>query len=196
MNIDNNLQEELTITQKYVNFILDNIIKDKVTVQLYKPFEDGSRMYVKMGPTVQCKVNIKIIAKYTRSAKLKLKFDKYEVEEIFFIPFSSSPESIESKTRQKIEKIVNNTFIEDNRTDDIKKMYEERHQYFFKGIEGALKSIKTMITKNSMTQDQAKNELLTLYENQIMDLIMMSKIELGDDVIAEIKRLKEIINRD
>jgi len=27
-----------------------------------------------------------------------------------------------------------------------------------------------------------------------MDLIVMSKIELGDDVIAEIKRLKEIIN--
>lgn len=47
-----------------------------------------------------------------------------------------------------------------------------------------------------MTQDQAKDELLTLYENQIMDLVMMSKIELGDDVIAEIKRLKELINRD
>jgi len=27
-----------------------------------------------------------------------------------------------------------------------------------------------------------------------VDLTMMSKIELGDDVIAEIKRLKEIIN--
>jgi hypothetical protein len=27
-----------------------------------------------------------------------------------------------------------------------------------------------------------------------MDLSMMSKIELGDDVIAELKRLKEIIN--
>jgi hypothetical protein len=27
-----------------------------------------------------------------------------------------------------------------------------------------------------------------------MDLTMMSKIELGDDVIAEIKRLKDVIN--
>ncbi len=40
----------------------------------------------------------------------------------------------------------------------------------------------------------AKDKLLRLYESQIMDLVLMSKIELGDDVIAEIKRLKEIIN--
>lgn len=38
------------------------------------------------------------------------------------------------------------------------------------------------------------NELIELLENQIMDLVVMSKIELGDDVIAEIKRLKSIIN--
>jgi hypothetical protein len=140
MNIDDNLQTELTITQKYVNFILDNIIEESVRVQLYKPYEDGSRMYVKMGPMVLCQVKIKVIEKYTRSAKLKLTFDKYEIEEIFFIPFSSSPESIERKTRIKIEKIVNNTFIDDNRTDDIKKMYEERQQYFFKGLEGNRKT--------------------------------------------------------
>lgn len=45
-----------------------------------------------------------------------------------------------------------------------------------------------------MTKEQAKDSLLELYEQQIMDLTIMSKIELGDDVIAEIKRLKEIIN--
>jgi hypothetical protein len=45
-------------------------------------------------------------------------------------------------------------------------------------------------------QDQAKDKLLRLYESQIMDLVLMSKIELGDDVIAEIKRLKEIINQN
>jgi len=45
-----------------------------------------------------------------------------------------------------------------------------------------------------MNKEQAKDVLLELYEQQIMDLIVMSKIELGDDVIAEIKRLKEIIN--
>jgi len=124
----------MTITQKYVDFILDNIIQDSITVQLYKPMEDGARMYVKLGPGVLCKVKIDVVEKYTRSAKLKLTFDKYEVEEIFFIPFSSSPDSIEMKTRKKIEKIVNDTFINDNRTEDIKQMYAERHAELKKAL--------------------------------------------------------------
>jgi hypothetical protein len=45
-----------------------------------------------------------------------------------------------------------------------------------------------------MNKEQAKDELIKVLEDQVMDLSMMSKIELGDDVIAEIKRLKEIIN--
>ena len=45
-----------------------------------------------------------------------------------------------------------------------------------------------------MNKEEAKTQLIELLENQIMDLTMMSKIELGDDVIAEIKRLKGIIN--
>ena len=118
----------MTVTQKYVDFILDNIIQDNSTVQLYKPLEDGARMITKLGPQVHCIVQIEVVEKYTRSAKLKLKFDKYEVEELFFIPFNSSPESIEGKTRTKIEKIVNQTYIDDNRTEDIKQMYEAQRR--------------------------------------------------------------------
>ena len=40
----------------------------------------------------------------------------------------------------------------------------------------------------------AQQELINVLYSQVMDLSMMSKIELGDDVIAELKRLKEIIN--
>jgi hypothetical protein len=40
----------------------------------------------------------------------------------------------------------------------------------------------------------AQQELINVLYSQVIDLSMMSKIELGDDVIAEIKRLKEIIN--
>jgi len=47
---------------------------------------------------------------------------------------------------------------------------------------------------NNETKIQLQQELINLYESQIMDLIMMSKIELGDDVIKEIKRLKDLIN--
>ena len=47
---------------------------------------------------------------------------------------------------------------------------------------------------NNETKIKLQEELLNLYENQIADLTMMSKIELGDDVIEEIKRLKSLIN--
>ena len=46
-----------------------------------------------------------------------------------------------------------------------------------------------------MTKEEAKDALIEVLMNQVMDLTMMSKIELGDDVIEEIKRLKEIIDK-
>lgn len=49
-------------------------------------------------------------------------------------------------------------------------------------------------TINIMTKEFAIEKLMKLYEYQISDLVLMSKIELGDDVIFEIKKLKEIIN--
>jgi hypothetical protein len=46
-----------------------------------------------------------------------------------------------------------------------------------------------------MNKEQAKDALIEVLMNQVIDLSTMSRIELGDDVIAEIKRLKEIINK-
>lgn len=45
-----------------------------------------------------------------------------------------------------------------------------------------------------MTKEQAKDQLIDLLYSQVVDLTMMSKIELGDDVIQEIKKLKSIIH--
>jgi len=45
-------------------------------------------------------------------------------------------------------------------------------------------------------KEQAKDQLIELLMGQVVDLSMMSKIELGDDVIAEIRRLKGIINEN
>ena len=47
--------------------------------------------------------------------------------------------------------------------------------------------------EDTTPREKAKSELINLLLYQIMDLTTMSKIELGDDVIAEIKRLKNII---
>ncbi len=45
-----------------------------------------------------------------------------------------------------------------------------------------------------ISKDEAKDALIELLFNQVVDLTMMSKIELGYDVVAEIRRLKQIIN--
>ena len=46
--------------------------------------------------------------------------------------------------------------------------------------------------------EEKQNELIKLLRSQIIDLTMISKIELGDDVIIEVNRIseeiKEIIN--
>ena len=47
--------------------------------------------------------------------------------------------------------------------------------------------------EDTTPREKAKSELINLLLYQIMDLTTMSKIELGDDVIAEIRRLKDII---
>ena len=46
-----------------------------------------------------------------------------------------------------------------------------------------------------MTNKTTQEQLIELYEQQIQDLVMMSKIELGDDVIAKIKELKSQIHK-
>ncbi len=42
-------------------------------------------------------------------------------------------------------------------------------------------------------RDAAKDQLINLLKNQITDLVIMSKIELGDDVMTEIENLENII---
>lgn len=41
---------------------------------------------------------------------------------------------------------------------------------------------------------EIQSQLIELLYSQVIDLTMMSKIELGDDVIAEIVRLKRLLN--
>jgi hypothetical protein len=57
--------------------------------------------------------------------------------------------------------------------------------------EKELQNVPQMISAKMAAQQQ----LINLLYSQVVDLTMMSKIELGDDVIAEIKRLNSIINK-
>ena len=49
---------------------------------------------------------------------------------------------------------------------------------------------------NNMTNEETikiQQELIDVLYSQVVQLSMMSKIELGDDVIAEIKRLTDLL---
>ena len=124
----------MSITEKYIDFILDNFIGDKIKVQLPKPDKDGRVMWVKLGVVVYQEVRIEILEKYTRSVKLKLLFDKYEIEQLVFIPIESAPISIKEKFYDRIENLVYKTFFEDGRQEEISKMYEEKQNKIFSNL--------------------------------------------------------------
>ena len=123
----------MSVTEKYIDFILDNFIGDKIKVQLPKPYKEGV-MWVKLGFVVYQEVRIEVLEKYTRSVKLKLVFDRYETELLFFIPVESAPTSIKEKLYNKVEKIVYETFFNDGRQEEISKMYEEKQNKFFSNL--------------------------------------------------------------
>jgi len=115
----------MNITEKYVEFIVDYIGKD-FRAELLEPQEDGVYVSWKIGPIVTMPVKIEVLNRYTRSANIRLSFDKYKVDDLFFMPINSSPDSIVNKTHKKINKIVNKTIIDDGREDEIRKMYADR----------------------------------------------------------------------
>ena len=111
------------------------------------------------------------------------------------------PEKRKELMKDREEKITSDTHSnrlkDDIRTefDKIKWMIDEYIQVQDKKIkkmtEEELQNFPQMISAKMAAQQQ----LTQLLYNQVVDLTMMSKIELGDDVIAEIKRLNDIINQ-
>ena len=53
--------------------------------------------------------------------------------------------------------------------------------------------MKNVLNENANLLIETQKQLIDLYRDQVVDLSMMSKIELGDDVIEEIKRLQNLI---
>lgn len=124
----------MNIREKYIDFMLENIIQTNIRVQLPHPQEDGKLFWTKLGPTVYMNVELEVIEKYTRSVKFNFKFDKYDIEKIIFIPIESSPINIKEKLENTLTNLVYKTFIADDRQDDLKKMYDEKRKKMFSGL--------------------------------------------------------------
>ena len=132
----------MTATEKYRDFILDNFIRDSIKVKLPKPTEDGRLMWVKIGLSVSIDVKLAVVEKYTRSAKIKLIFDRYEVEQLFFFPLESAPTKIQERFEEKLSEIVCKTFFDDDRHEDVLRMYKEREGKFYSKIVSIVKKSK------------------------------------------------------
>lgn len=128
--------------KKYIEFLLENVIDSSVRVQLPNPQEDGKLFWTKLGPVVYIKVDLEVIEKYSRSVKFKLKFDKYEIEQLIFLPIESSPMSIKEKLVNKLEKLVYQTYIDDGRKDEIIEMYAQKRAQIGKLIKKAVKNVE------------------------------------------------------
>lgn len=138
----------MNIREKYIDFVLENVLGSNMKVQLPSPQEDGKIFWTKLGPVVYMDVELVVIEKYTRSVKFLFKFDKYEVEKIIFIPIESSPMSIKDKLDNTLTNLVFKTFNDDGRRDDIKQMYEDKRKNLFSGLSDVVGKVAEIENKD------------------------------------------------
>ena len=144
-----NQRNKMDIREKYIDFMLENIIPTNIKVQLPEPHEDGKLFWTKLGPTVYMNVELEVIEKYTRSVKFNFKFDRYDVEKIIFIPIESSPMSIKEKLDNTLANLVYKVFLADGRQDDLKKMYDEKRKTMFSGLSKMVGKVVEVENKDS-----------------------------------------------
>ena len=109
------------------------------------------------------------------------------------------PEKRKELMKDREEKITSDTHS--NRLkDDIRREFDKIKWMIDEYTQVQDKKIKKMTEEELQNFPQmmsskmaAQQQLIDLLYSQVIDLTMMSKIELGDDVIAEIKRLKDKI---
>lgn len=129
-------------TRKYVDFIIDEILPGDFKVLLFEPQNDNKAVNWKIGPRVFIDVNLTAIERYSRSAKFKIVFDKYEKEQILYIPYENSPRDIIGKIVSKLQNIVYSSFVQDDRSDEICEMYRLERANFGNLFAKSIKNIE------------------------------------------------------
>lgn len=77
---------------------------------------------------------------------------------------------------------------------NIEKFNEQANIIFNTLVQPQIKKYMEEIELENNELVSTQDELIEVLKNQVVDLSMMSKIELGDDVIHEIIRLEDKIN--
>jgi len=125
---------ELSVMERYVAFICSELPKTRrVLLTPPPPMENGEYGYKRMskiGPHVYMMVDIEIVEKYTRSAKLCVKFEDYQMNDIFYMSRHKGPDQLLEEIDKKIDKIVNKTLIEDGRQEWVREQYKIKSDNF------------------------------------------------------------------
>lgn len=139
----------------YPEFIVQEYVSDIYRVSLNQPkLEDGSRPSInKLGPFVYIDVEVSVIDIYTRSAKLRLKFDGIEREDIFYMSSHKSPDQLSNEIYKKIDKIVNKAMIEEGKEEWIR-------TEFTKAQEKLNNTLQNIVGKIKEINENRKNNLL------------------------------------
>jgi len=87
-----------------------------------------------IGPVID--VDVRIDDVYSRSAKIIVKFDKYEKEYIYYISRHFSPETQLEKFDQKLSDVINDTLIKDERWELLDELEKKEKQRFFGRFKG------------------------------------------------------------
>lgn len=126
---------ELSVMERYVAFICGELPKTRgVLLTPPTPMENGEYGYKrinKIGPHVYMMVDIVIVEKYTRSAKLCVKFEDYQMNDIFYMSRHKGPDKLLEEIDKKIDKIVNRTLIDDGRQEWVREQYKIKSDDFY-----------------------------------------------------------------
>jgi len=119
---------ELSVMERYVAFICSELPKTRrVLLTPPPPMENGEYGYKRMskvGPHVYMETTIEIVETYTRSAKLCVKFEDYQMNDIFYMSRHKGPDKLLEEIDKKINKIVNRTLIDDGRQEWVREQYK------------------------------------------------------------------------
>ena len=125
---------ELSVMERYVAFICGELPKTRrVLLNPPPPMENGEYGYKRMskiGPHVYMFVEIEIVETYTRSAKLCVKFEDYQMNDIFYMSRHKGPDKLLEEIDKKIDKIVNRTLIDDGRQEWVREQYKIKSEKF------------------------------------------------------------------
>lgn len=108
--------------QNYNDYISENIIPDKLTINL--PRTNNMTLYKIV--KIPIDVSIEQGTSYSRSVELTLTFDKYVRTKLFFTPIESSPLLIKTKLHAMVSSEVRKAYFEDGRADEIDALYKEK----------------------------------------------------------------------